>query len=211
MLTVKSIGSEKVLQQLTLLTLPDRKRRRILRGAGRIVRRESRKRLREQRDLQGRRFQQRADGKKARMLRKLGKHLQVHTNANNAKVTFASNLVGKIASAHQHGHSFEKTAKDMAARDKESTGLATRRQAIALREVGYKIRRAKGKGWKKPSLKWITQNLSKAQAGLVLRILKDDNKQRWKIEIPQRSFLGQDTGEQKAMKNYMLSEATRLA
>ena len=70
----------------------------------------------------------------------------------------------------------------------------------------------KGKGWKKATLKWITTNLSQQQAGLILRTLRDEeSKTRWTIQLPERSFLGQNQVEYKALRNQMLNEAFRLS
>ena len=86
--------------------------------------------------------------------------------------------------------------KGKAAQNKE--GPATRNLARALISEGYKIPRGKGKGSKRPSIKWITNNLSINQAGFLLRELKGSSgKSTWKIDLPARSFLGQTVAEQK--------------
>ena len=207
------INTQDALKQLNLLTLDPMKRRRILRGAGRAVRRNSKKRIRDQKDLQGKTWRGRSNGRKAKMLRKLGKNLQVHTNPNKAQVTFGNKRVGQIARAHQDGISQEMTAKEAAQKygTPSDNQKATREQAKSLRKEGYKIRRNKGKGWKNPSLKWIQQHLTFSQAGLILRLMRDEtNKRKWIIALPQRSFLGQNVSEYKQLKNYMLDEAIRL-
>jgi len=148
------------------------------------------------------------------MLRKLGKHMRVYTNPNKAEVTFGNKRVGQIARAQQEGISQEMTAREAAQKygTPGKNEMATRKQAKALRKEGYKIRRNRGKGWKSPSLKWITENLKRRQAGLILRILRDEpkGKDKWAIPLPERSFLGQSQNERKQLTNYMLDEATRL-
>lgn len=208
------INTTQATRQLELLTLDPRKRRRITRGAARKVRRDSKKRIKNQKDLVGRNWQQRSNGKKQRMLKKLGKHMQVKSNPNSAQVNFGNPLVGKIARAHQDGVDLEMTASE-AAKKYGTPGddvLASREQAKALKKEGYKVRKNKGKGWKSPSIKWIQQNLSMRQAGLILRFMRNKTqKTKWVIPLPERSFLGQSQSELVQLKNYMLDEATRLA
>ena len=207
-------NSEKASNELKLLLLTPQKRRRILRGAGRKVRRDSRKRIRGQKDLTGKTWQGRSNGRKTRMLKKLGKHVQVQTSPNTAKVTFGNKRLGQIARAHQDGISQEMTAAEASRKygTVKEGAKATREQAKALRLEGYKIRRNKGKGWKKATLKWITTNLSQQQAGLILRTLRDEqSKTRWTIQLPERSFLGQNQIEYKALRNQVLNEAFRLS
>ena len=208
------INTEQASNELKLLLLTPQKRRRILRGAGRKVRRDSRQRIRGQKDLTGKTWQGRSNGRKTRMLKKLGKNVQVQTSPHAAKVTFGNQRLGKIARAHQHGISQEMTAAEAARKygTPNEYAKASREQAKALRAEGYKIRRNKGKGWKKANLKWITNNLSQQQAGLILRTLRDkQSKQRWTIPLPQRSFLGQSQIEYKALRNQILNEAFRLS
>ena len=214
MLSFKA-NNQTALKQLNLLTLNPNKRRRILRGAGRKVRRDSKARLKEQRDLSGRTWQARSNGRKKRMLSKLGRNIQVHTSTNDAKVTFGNQRVGQIARAHQDGISQRMTsskAAQMYGTPNYDDG-ATRKQAKALRDAGYKVRKKRGKGWKTPTLKWITENLTIGKAGLVLRILRGNKKGKssWEIKLAQRSFLGQNQSESKQLTNYMLDEAMRLS
>lgn len=209
------INTSEALKQLNLLTLTPNKRRQILRGAGRKVRRSSRDRIKAQKDLNGKTWQGRSNGRKKKMLKKLGKHIQVRTTANKADVTFSNNNIGRIARAHQEGVNQTMTAKDAKKRygTPDYKAPATRKQAKDLRENGYKIRKTKGKGWKRPNLKWITNNLNSGQAGLTLRILKGNKKGKdsWQVPLPERSFLGQSHNEYKQLKNYMLDEAIRLS
>ncbi|SGY86561.1 phage virion morphogenesis protein [Moritella viscosa] len=201
------------LKELDLLTLDANKRRRILRGAGRKVRRDTKARLKGQKKgLSGTNWQGRSDGRKKRMLKKLGKGIQVHTTPNNAKVTFGNQRVGQIARVHQEGITLEKQASESTSSNQQNAkDLASRSLAKDLRDSGYKIRKKRGKGWKSPSLKWITENVTKGQGWLVLRILQSrTRKKRWNMALPARSFMGQNSNEQTQLKNYMLDEAFRL-
>jgi phage virion morphogenesis protein len=199
--------------QLELLLLDANKRRRILRTAGRVVRKQSRQRLRNQENIGGTKWQQRSNGKKTRMMRKLGRHMIVKTTANKAEVTFGNQRVGQIARAHQEGVTDKVTKEEVKKRygTPDYGAPATRDQAKALRAEGYKVRRQQSKGWKTPSLRWIQDNLTIGQAGLILRFMrKTPKKDSWDIKLPERSFLGQDNNEQHALANMMLDEAMRL-
>ncbi len=201
------------LQQLELLKLKPLKRRRILRSVGRRARQQSRDRIKQQRGLDGSNWKSRSDGKKKQMLRKLSKYMQVHTTVNNVSLQFSNNHYGQAAKAHQHGITETKTAKQLQQRygTPNYKAPATRLQAKKLREAGYKIRTENGKGWKRPSIKWIVANLTQGKAGTITKLLTDvKSKKQWQVELPERSFLGQSPDEQKELTNFMLSEAMRL-
>ena len=144
-----SIPTDSALKQLDLLTLDANKRRRILRGAGRQVRRDTKARLKGQKGLSGINWQGRSDGRKKRMLKRLGKGIQVHTTPNNATITFGNKRLGQIARAHQEGITLTKTAQQAAKAygTPDYNAKASRRQAKSLRDSGYKIRKKRGKGW----------------------------------------------------------------
>lgn len=198
-------------EQLALLQLNPRKRSNILRGAIRAVRRGSKERITRQKDLTGKTWQGRANGKKKKMLTKLKRNMKVYYRPNDAGVFFEGGNSGKIARAHQEGVSLDAgKPKGKAAQNKE--GPATRNLARALIAAGYKIPRGKGKGSKRPSIKWITTNLSKNQAGFLLRELKgSSSKSTWQIDLPARSFLGQTVSEQKEQMNFILNKAMHVA
>lgn len=198
-------------EQLAFLQLKPRKRSNILRGAIRAVRRGSKERITKQSDLAGKTWQARANGKKKKMLTKLKSRMKVYYRPNDAGVFFNKPITGKIARAHQEGVSLDAgKPKGKAAQNKE--GPATRNLARALIAEGYKIPRGKGKGSKRPSIKWITNNLSINQAGFLLRELKGSSgKSTWKINLPARSFLGQTAAEQKEQMNFILNKAMQVA
>jgi len=212
------INTSKANAQLQLLLLDPRKRRRIMRGAGRKVRKSSRRRLTDQTDLSGNKWQARANGKKTKMLRKLGKHLQVHTTPNKATITFGRPIIGKIARAQQDGISQKMTAKEAVKKDrKTNNGAATKNQAWALRDLDYKIRRTQGKGWKTPTLKWIMNNLTFDHAGAIIGAIRKREKgfvrkkKEWVKPLARRSFLGMQEWERSKLEVYILSEAFRLS
>ena len=198
-------------EQLAFLKLKPNKRRNIFRSAIRTANKSSKERVTRQSDLTGKTWQGRANGKKKKMLTKLKRSMKVRYGANSAGVYFTGGNSGKIARAHQEGVSLDAgKPKGSAAQNKE--GPATRNLARALIAEGYKIPRGKGKGSKRPSIKWITENLSINQAGFLLRDLKgSSSKSTWQIDLPARSFLGQTVSEQKQQHSFILNKAMQVA
>jgi len=198
-------------EQLAFLKLKPNKRRNILRSAIRAANKSSKERITRQSDLAGKKWQGRANGKKKKMLTKLKRRMKVRYGANSASAYFTGGNSGKIARAHQEGISLDAgKPKGLATQNKE--GPATKNLARALIAAGYKVPRGKGKGSKRPSIKWVTNNLSKNQAGFLLRELKgSSSKSTWQIDLPARSFLGQTTAEQKEQMNFILNKAMQVA
>lgn len=191
-------------KQMQLLAMPTALRRRLLYRVAKLVIRDSKKRVRQQRDLNGRPFTARAKKRKGgnKMLSKLVKQLKVmNNNSVKAEVSFGSAVAGRIASKHQYGSIETVTARSLnkksLAASKDSQ--ATRKQARALRVAGFEIKKASGKGSKKPSLKWIVENLKVGQAGAILRALRieagEQIKKSWTTVLPARSFLGATAAE----------------
>lgn len=204
-------------QQLKLLTMNATKRKRLNGQIGRKVRTASRKRLKLNRNIDGTSWQARKSQgrkKKRRMMRKLGRNMVTYYSADKATVTFKNAGIGRTAYAHQHGVSqywtAEKSQKLYGTPDYQAQ--ATRRQAKALREAGYKRPRSNGKGYVKATIKWITENLKLGQAGLILRILRDETqtKKSWVIELPERDFLGVNNKELKDIVQHVFAQATKL-
>lgn len=180
-------------QQLQLLALPAAKRRRLLNNASKRLRTRNNRRLADQRNLDGSPFKKRAGSGKRKMLRGLGKRLQVtQLTANQAILGWRQRRNARIAGEHQVGLSTTMTAARMRSQGTQDyAGSATRRQARALLKAGYQIRH--GKRWKRPTLGWIVENLKSGQAGLILAQLEGQTKQQsWKIDLPARDALGAD-------------------
>lgn len=191
--------------QLKLLELPSAKRKQLLRKIATQVRKDSRQRIQRQSDLDNSPFTGRKanrDGKtrKGKMLKNLAKakHLKIRAEANKAVIGYPNRLTGKIAKQHQQGHSERWTMR----RYKRQQGKpdygapATREQAKALLGEGFKIKRASGRGWKTPSIKWITNNLTIGKAGAVLRSMRDKKPaESWTIDLPARAWLGSSKKE----------------
>lgn len=195
-------------QQLQLLSLPAAKRRRLLNTASKRLRTRNNRRVSDQRNLDGSRFEKRQGPGKRKMLRGLGKRVQVtQLTANQTVLGWRQRRNARIASEHQTGLSTTMTAARMRSQGKtpDYAGAATRRQARALLREGYKVRN--GKGWKRPSLSWIVENLKTGQAGLILAQLEGQTKkQSWKIDLPARDALGADLQDIREIVNTVLQQ-----
>jgi phage virion morphogenesis protein len=195
-------------QKLDLLALSPSKRRRLLNNAVKRVRTRSRKRISEQRNVDGSAFEARKAGGKRKMLRGLGKTLQVVSlSADEAVLGWGNRLVARIASDHQHGKGETMSASRMRRLGKtpDYNAPATRFQARALLKAGYRVRN--GKRWKRPSLGWMQENLTSGRAGLILTKLEGDTKkQRWQIDLPARAFLGADTQDVREIVRTVLQQ-----
>lgn len=179
-------------RRVQLLDLPAAKRRRLLNTASKRLRTQDRKRIRDQRNLDGTPYARRKSGGNRKMLRGLGKGLQVVTlNANQAVLGWKNRRVSRVANEHQQGLSQTQSAARLRREGKtpDYAGRATRRQARALLKAGYRVRQ--DKRWKRPTQAWIVDNLKTGQAGLILSQLQGAAKQQsWKIELPARVVLG---------------------
>ncbi len=195
-------------QTLDLLKLSPAKRRRLLNNVAKRVRTRNRKRISEQRNVDGSAFEARKAGGKRKMLRGLGKTLQVVSlSADEAVLGWGNRLVARIAGDHQHGRPETMSAARMRRLGKtpDYNAPATKQQARALLKEGYRIRN--GKRWKRPSQGWIQANLTSGRAGLILAKLAGDTKKpRWQIELPARSVLGADTQDVREITKTVLQQ-----
>jgi len=196
-----------VREQLALLSLPPQLRRRLLNNVSKRVRTMSRKRIREQQNLDGSPFEARkGSGKgKKKMEAGLGKLLQVTSvSADEVTLGWRNGLTSWVAAQQHNGTSERRTAAQMRRWNKVPEGLAaTDKQAKRLRRLGFKVRQAGKKTPVRPSVAWIQQHVNYAKAGLLIRILSDEKAessgaQSWEITLPKRQFLGssdQDTSQ----------------
>lgn len=180
--------------QLFLASLPAKKRTSILKKLGTWERAETRKRIRKQITVDGTQFEARASKSRVKMLRKLGKTLEPYVySANRLELKHKNTLTGRIAAFQQEGGSEQMSASRMARihGTPDYNAPCSRSQAKALSAEGYKVRKAKGNGYRRASLNEIMSTLSQGQAGVILRSMRDKpNKQRWEIPVAARPFLG---------------------
>jgi hypothetical protein len=190
-------------RQMQLLQLsPDRRRRLVARVAKKVVQ-DSKKRVRDQVDLQGNRYQERHRQRthnRRKMLSRLVKELKViKADSNSATAGFNSPVSGRIAADQQQGKRTTVSASSFGGRSAESHNQpATRKQAKALIEAGFKLR-INGKGRKSPSIKYIVDHYTQGQAGSALKRLRVwagvATKTSWTTLLPARSFLGATAAE----------------
>lgn len=190
MITVHVEGIDAALSRLQGIKNPKLKKS-ILQKAGRHVVKASKARITAQTDLSGAPFAPAADGSKKRLLigsskkpgiRQLLKIIEA--TAESTTVGWSNSVYERIAAEHQFGA----TKPIRKGRPGDKTKPATRKQAKALIDAGYKKRRERG-GHQTPSIKWITENMNSGQAGKILRILTGAQ-DKGVMTIPARSFLG---------------------
>ncbi|WP_433785997.1 phage virion morphogenesis protein [Pseudomonas frederiksbergensis] len=191
-----------VREQLALLSLPPQMRRRLLNNVTKRVRTMSRKRVRDQQNLDGSPFEARkgsAKGKK-KMEAGLAKLMVVtRVSADEAELGWKNALTRWVATQQHHGVSERRTAAQMRRWNKTPPGLAaTDKQAKRLRRLGFRVRQAGKKTLTRPSVAWIQEHVNYAKAGLLIRILDDERSestgsQSWEITLPKRQFIGVNT------------------
>ena len=191
--------------QLALLDLPPQLRRRLLNNVTKRVRSMSRKRVREQQNLDGTPFAERkgsAKGKK-KMEAGLAKLLQVtRVSSDEAELGWKNALTRWVASQQHNGASERRTSAQMRRWNKVPPGIAcTEKQAKRLRRLGFRTRQKGKKTPTRPSVAWIQEHVNYAKAGLLIRILDDEKTessgaQSWDITLPKRQFLGVSSGNE---------------
>ena len=197
-----------VREQLALLSLPPQLRRRLLNNVTKRVRTMSRKRVRDQQNLDGSPFEARkGSGKgKKKMEAGLAKLMQVtRVSADEAELGWRNALTSWVAAQQHNGASERRTAAQMRKWNTVPVGLAaTEKQAKRLRRLGFKVRQQGKKGLTRPSVAWIQEHVNYAKAGLLIRILDDEKTessgaQSWEITLPKRQFIGVSTERDTAL------------
>lgn len=216
MITTTARGFVPLSKQLQLLRMTPVQKKRSLRRFGRAITRNARQNARAQKTVTGESFAPRRAPRKRRMMKNLAatKHLKVYAGPNNVTVTWKNNYMGKIARAQHDGYQKTVSVQQM----KERTGNrgpdydapATKRQADALIKMGYRawpivIPPKKNKKYRdrtghfdgirkgrRVSKKWIMENLTMGQAGLILREMgyKSGDLDKWEEKIEPRPILG---------------------
>lgn len=203
-------GHSRAVTAVRALALPSHQRRRLLGQIGRTVRTATRKRLRSQTGLDGSSWTPRKRREARKMLRGIGKTLRVRPGEYTVDIGPTNPVANRIASAQQHGTDEVMTARKMAVIHRRGDGKpATKRQAKALQEAGFKIKQpgtAPGKGWRRATQRWITTNLTRQRAGLILRELRGGtSKQSWVLPLAERSFLGATEHDVKTISDIIFS------
>lgn len=198
-------GILSVQRQLDLLALPPQKRRRALGQIGREIKKHTRKNIRSQKDIYGRSFTARSDKAKAekkrrKLLRRMGKKLTQRTEANEVTVSFKGKAAS-IAYKHHHGHTTTVT-KERFQRERDQSGqsvradqsASTEQARVLIKDLGYRRPIGKNKTTR-ASQRWIKTNMTVWQAGVIIRSMRDAQGDTgagdsWTVEIPARAFFG---------------------
>ncbi|GLS26161.1 phage virion morphogenesis protein [Marinibactrum halimedae] len=205
-------GALDLKRQIQLLELSRKNRRRVIKKITRSVQKNSKARIRTQKDLDGRKFapRKRKDRKgskrrKRKMLRGLSKQLKNWATAEKGTVGYQSRKTAKIAHRHQQGHEHRYDSGKQREFDKAYyDDPATKKQAVALKKEGFKRPRKNGKGYANASIRWIMENYTIGRAGLILSEMRGTSKaakerkasgKQKVIVTPARSFLGVDEPE----------------
>lgn len=184
--------------QLNLLALPPKQRKRLVWRAANEMKKLAARHVRQQQDPNGDAWASRKRGKR-KMLRGLPKLLVIHEPRQDvAEVGFKKGTMsahaGVIANTHQKGHTYKVTAasrRRIAPSEGGKQKQATKAQARKLRELGFKRPGQSKRSYRSASLGWITGHLNYAQAGLLIKKLKDEPAaDSWEIHLPARPFLG---------------------
>lgn len=200
MITI-TLDTRRSKEQLNLLALPPKKRKRLVWRAATELKKLAARNVRQQQDPEGNAWAPRKRGKR-KMLRGLPKLLEIRTPRQDvAELGFTKGTMsahaGIIANTHQKGHTYQVSAasrRRIAPSDGGKHKPASKAQARKLRELGFKRPGKRKRSYRSASLGWITGNLNYAQAGLLIKKLKDEPvKESWEIELPARPFLGAST------------------
>lgn len=181
-------------EKLAMLALPPKKRIWILKTLGRWEIANTRKRIREQKGVNGSALQPKKGKKKGKVLKRMAKGLTPYVrNANTLDLTWSNKLTAKIAARHHLGQKQKMTKRQMQKRwgTPDYSAPCTKGQARKLRELGYTVKRKSGKGRKKPSLRELMATLTHGQAGQLIRQLANQpDITSWDIPLAERQILG---------------------
>lgn len=181
-------------EKMALLAMPKKKRTWILKTLGRWERKNTRKRISQQKDIHGRPLEKKQSKQTGKMLKRMGKGLEPYVrNANRLELTWKNRLTGRIAARHHLGQKQRITAAQMKKRwgKPDYDGPCTKGQARKLRDIGYMVARKNGKGKKKPTLRHIIETVSNGKAGLMIKQLANQqSKTAWDIPLAERKVLG---------------------
>ena len=193
-------------EQLDILRLEPKDKRRLVKMMATDVRKDSRQNIKQQKTVSGAPMAPRKNKKnKRKLLRRMGRPMVVYNKSNEEAVVTFKGSKAYVPSKHQHGSTERMTATKAAKRagTPDYDAPANRAQAKSLIEEGYRLPVPGKRGRKKlkrVSQKWIRENMTIGQAGLILRMLRDDQgKQSWTIKTPARPFLGADERDAQQM------------
>ncbi|MDC0611899.1 phage virion morphogenesis protein [Vibrio sp.] len=187
----------RVKEQLSLLALDKKSRQRLLRKLGSYIAKTTRKNIRQQKDPEGHSWKARKKGR-GKMLKGFTKKLK-HFQRQNNKVLFVGwpSARGRVAYEHHHGIEQKSglTARKRQAKkqnEPKQTDPAGREQAKALRDLDFRFSpQGRQKRGKKPTLKWIMENMTVGEAAKTIQELENKTPARdWTVGRPERRLIG---------------------
>lgn len=200
-------------RRLNALQLTGIKKRRELTKLCRKVISNSKRRVRNQTDLDGSPYEKRWKKRKDRrkMLAGLAQRLKVLRNDGANGVIGLAGASARIAARQQYGQvqtfSALQEASQIALDSRaDVNGPATRKQGKQLRDLGFKV---KGK---KPPISWVVANLKVKQAAAIIKYLRLEQgitaQTNWTTVLPARSFLGATLAEVDELINILINDIT---
>jgi hypothetical protein len=199
-------------RRLNALKLKGVKKRRELTKLCRKVISFSKKRVQGQSDLAGsaykKRHKPRSDRRK--MLTRLYRMLKVMRNDGTDAIVSFPGFAANIAAKQQYGFTETVTAAKLKQQQGGGTSNknfpATKQQAKALRDLGYKI------GGRKASLSQITATLKSGKAGAMIRAMRKarglPSHSSWNTVLAPRSALGATDSEVSTLVNILINDIT---
>jgi len=184
-------------EQLELIGLDTKKRKRLLKKVGQQIAKKTKQNIRAQRDPEGRAWRKRKKGKK-KMFKKLVNKIK-HFQRNNNRDLYVGwpTRRGIVASNHHEGKVEnsglrERFKQGRKSNEPKKTDPATREQAKELRELGWRLPSSgRQKRGKKPTIKFITSNMSVGEAAKEINKLESKTPARkWDINRPERRLIG---------------------
>ncbi|WP_432745776.1 hypothetical protein ABXJ76_07840 [Methylobacter sp. G7] len=192
MINVELEGMDELHRRLSAIDSPQT-RNKIIKKIGAEVRKNSKKRAITQTNLTGTTFAKHARGRKRKMLTRLAQRMVIKdVSDDGVTVGWGNSFEGGIADQHHFGTTRTFTRRSFGENSMENVNKndqCTRRQAKALIEAGFKRRRA-GRPGVTPTIRWLVENMTVGQAGVILRALRGGPKESWMITLPARQFLG---------------------
>ncbi|MBJ7536955.1 phage virion morphogenesis protein [Marinomonas transparens] len=215
-LSAKWTGDGLLMAELKLLSLTPARRKRAMSQMGREVQRQSRRNVKQQRDVNGRSFAARKKRrtKKGRMLSGLVKrgNMRQRAKTNSVTIGFKNDVMAHLAYEHQYGTTKKVKARKMSSSQSAEweKAPATRQQAQEMNALGFRVA-AKGGKKRRVSQAWIIEHLTKKQALGILYELKgsEHKKPSWETVLPARRFFASDAQWVRAMAASVMTNEYR--
>lgn len=184
-------------EQIEVLMLDKKTRARLLKKLGAQIVKQTKKNIRTQTNPDGTKWKGRKSGRKKMLMGFTRKVKHFQRNSNRDLFVGWPTARGKVAFQHHHGIAEESglaKRKRQAKRDKEPSkdDNATREQAKTLRDFGFRLQpQGRQKRGKKPTLKWIRENMTLGEAAKTIQELENKTPARdWKVGRPERQLIG---------------------